>query len=114
MQSSSKEGTLDMLLNAGAMHDEIAAQAWSRQQPVFGSSANTSLTGSKYRFEDIDAEVREAADIYFDYGLCRYANDAGRSSTIVDFTTFAVVREGVIFDAVKAAFSRHGVELHHA
>ena len=108
MQSSSKSDTLDMLLNAGVMHDEIAAQAWARQCPVFGSSANTSLTGSKFRYEDIDLAVRDAADIHFDYGQCRYANEDGRSSTIVDFRQFEVVRKGVIFDDVKAAFARRG------
>lgn len=111
MSSSSKAGTLDMLLNAGVMHDEIAAQAWARQRPVFGSSANTSLTGSKYRYLDIDAAVRDAADIYFDYGTSRYENTEGRSSTIVDFRTFAVVRQGVKYDEVEAAFARRGVTL---
>jgi len=32
--------TIDMLLNAGVLHDEIARRAWAAGQPVFGSSAN--------------------------------------------------------------------------
>tara|TARA_B100000676_G_scaffold313342_1_gene393598 strand:+ start:2136 stop:2828 length:693 start_codon:yes stop_codon:yes gene_type:complete len=111
MQSSTKVGTLDMLLNAGSFHDEIARQSWARGQPVFGSSANASLTGSKYRYGDVDDAVRAAASIYFDYGEVRYANPAGRSSTIIDFTNWHVIREGVVFDAVDAAFARHGVSL---
>jgi tRNA A37 threonylcarbamoyladenosine synthetase subunit TsaC/SUA5/YrdC len=111
MKSSSMAGTLDMLLNAGVMHDEIASQAWARQAPVFGSSVNTSLSGSNYRYEDIDEAVREAADIYFDYGTSRYENDEGHSSTIIDFRRFTVVRKGVIYDQVESAFARRGVRL---
>lgn len=112
LASSTKAGTLDMLLNAGQFHDEIARQAWERKRPVFGSSANTSLKGSKYRYGDIEDEVKAAADIYFDYGLSKYANDEGRSSTIVDFRDFSVIRVGVVFERVNKAFRKHGnVEL---
>ena len=108
MQSSSKAGTMDMLLNAGQFHNEIARQSWERGMPVFGSSANTSLQGSKYRYEDIEAPVREAASVYFDYGLSKYANPDGHSSTIIDFRDFSVIRVGVVFDRVAAAFRKHG------
>ena len=54
MQNSSKGGTLDMLLNAGQFHDAIAEGSLARGTAVFGSSANLSLTGSKYRYQDID------------------------------------------------------------
>jgi len=112
LQSSSKAGTLDMLLNAGQMHDEIALQAWEREMPVFGSSANLSLSGSKYRLTDIDIGVREAADITFDYGLSQYANHQGRSSTIIDFRDFSVVRVGVQYASLAKAFKdRFGVIL---
>ncbi len=104
LQSSSKAGTLDMLLNAGQMHDEIARQAWERQMPVFGSSANLSLSGSKYRLDEIDEVVRAAADISFDYGLSQYANHQGRSSTIIDFRDYTVIRVGVRFEQLRQAF----------
>ena len=104
LQSSSKAGTLDMLLNAGQFHDEIARQALASGRPVFGSSANRSLSGSKYRLEDVEAPVRAAADISFDYGRSRYANAEGRSSSIIDFRDFSVIRVGVCFDRLRAAF----------
>ncbi len=107
IQNSTKVGTLDMLLNAGQFHEEIARQAWERQTPVFGSSANTSLAGSKYRYADIEAPVKVAAAIYFDYGTSKYANPEGRSSTIVDFRDFSVIRVGVVFERVQAGFKRH-------
>jgi len=72
--------------------------------PVFGSSANLSLLGSKYRLADIDAVVREAADIAFDYGLSQYANHQGRSSTIIDFRDFSVIRVGVLYQRLAGAF----------
>lgn len=112
LQSSTKVGTLDMLINAGQFHDEIARQVLERGRPVFGSSANLSLSGSKYRLQDIDAPVRAAADIEFDYGTSRYANAEGRSSTIIDFRDFSVVRVGVCFDRIERAFAtRFGVKL---
>lgn len=112
LASSTKLNTLDMLMNAGQFHNEIARQSWQRQKPVFGSSANTSLKGSKYRLEDVEDEVKQACQISFDYGTSRYANDQGRSSTIIDFRDFSVIRVGVIFDRVQDAFQRYGnVEL---
>lgn len=112
MQSSTKIGTLDMLLNAGQAHDEIARQSRQRGFPVFGSSANTSLQGSKYRYADIEPEVREAADIHLDYGRSLYANPQGRSSTIIDFRDFTVIRVGVMFDTLAKEFAdRFGVAL---
>ncbi|MEX2533681.1 MAG: Sua5/YciO/YrdC/YwlC family protein [Nitriliruptoraceae bacterium] len=112
IKNSIKAQTLDMLLNAGQFHDELARQSFAHGKPVFGSSANTSLTGSKYRFEDVDAEVREAADLSVDYGMSRYANRDGRSSTIIDFRDFTVIRPGVEFPRICAAFAtRYGVTL---
>ena len=112
LDSSTKAGTLDMLLNAGIVHDEVARQSYERLAPISGSSANTSLKGSKYRLGDIEERVREAASIEVDYGLSKYANDEGRSSTIIDFRDFSVVRVGVCFDRLQAAFkTRFGVTL---
>lgn len=104
--SSTKAGTLDMLLNAGQVHDQIASQSRERNMPVFGSSANTSLSGSKYEYRQIEQAVRDAAHIHLDYGRSYYANEQGRSSTIIDFADFTVIRVGVCFDQLKAAFKQ--------
>jgi tRNA A37 threonylcarbamoyladenosine synthetase subunit TsaC/SUA5/YrdC len=112
MQSSSKGGTLDMLINAGQFHDAIAEGAMARGTAVFGSSANLSLTGSKYRYQDIEAPVREAAAIHFDYGRSKYAHKDGLASTIIDFSDFSVIRVGHCFDRLTRAFAtRFGVTL---
>jgi hypothetical protein len=112
MKNSSKGGTLDMLLNAGHFHDAIAEGSVVRGTAVFGSSANLSLTGSKYRYEDIDSPIRDAAAIHFDYGQSKYAHKDGLSSTIIDFTDFSVIRVGHCFERLKNAFAtRFGVTL---
>jgi len=112
MQSSSKLGTLDMLINAGPWHTAMAKLAHARGIAVFGSSANRSLTGSKYRLEDIEPEVRAAAAIEIDGGTAKYINDQGKSSTIIDFRTFHLVRRGVCCDQLISIFhDRFGIDL---
>lgn len=112
LQTSTKAGTLDMLINAGPWHDAVARLAVKRGTAVFGSSANRSLTGSKYRLEDIEPEVRQAAAIAIDGGRAKYANPEGKSSTIIDFRDFRLIRRGVCCDMLEAIFrKRFGITL---
>lgn len=107
MERSTKIGTLDLLLNAGPLHREICTLSRERSRPVLGSSANRSMTGSKYRLQDVDPEVRAIAAIEIDYGLSRYANARGISSTIIDLKTFEVHRHGVCFEQIADILQRH-------
>lgn len=112
IKNSTKSNTIDMLLNAGYLHNEIARQSWEAGRPVFGSSANTSLMGSKYKVSDIETAVLDAVDLVVDYDLSKYHNDLGLSSTIIDFTNFSVIRVGVMFDQLQKAFqTRFNVKL---
>jgi tRNA A37 threonylcarbamoyladenosine synthetase subunit TsaC/SUA5/YrdC len=112
MERSTKVGTLDLLLNSGPLATELARLSRERGRPVLGSSANRSLSGSKFRLEDVDAEVRAVAAIEIDYGLCRYANPRAISSTIIDLKTFQVHRYGVCFDQIADILKRwFGIEL---
>lgn len=104
IETSSKAGTLDMLLNAGAFHNTLAQLCFDRGKPAFGSSANISLTGSKYTAADIEPELHEVADIVVDHGSSKYANPEGVSSSIIDFRDFTVVRYGVCFDQLDKIF----------
>ena len=52
-----------MLMNAGPLHNALAKLSYERKTPVFGSSANQSLSGSKYTVGDIEPAVLDAADI---------------------------------------------------
>lgn len=112
LQSSTKAGTMDMLINAGAFHNALARVSLARGLPVFGSSANRSLTGSRYRLADIHPKVLEVADLVIDHGTSVYANEEGLSSTILDFRDFTVVRRGVRYDAIGAVLrDQFGVTL---
>tara|TARA_R110002124_G_scaffold53369_4_gene152950 strand:+ start:13400 stop:14110 length:711 start_codon:yes stop_codon:yes gene_type:complete len=102
LETSTKGPTMDMLLNAGPLHNALAELSHSRGTPVFGSSANQSLNGSKYTVAEIEPEVVAAADIVVDHGRCRDANDQGLSSTIIDFRDYTVVRAGCRFDEITA------------
>jgi tRNA A37 threonylcarbamoyladenosine synthetase subunit TsaC/SUA5/YrdC len=99
-QSATLKGTMDMLLNAGELHDAIANGARQRGLPVVGSSANQSLTGSKYRLEDVEEVVREAADLCIDYGHTTYHNSQGMGSTIVDLRDYKTLRVGCTYDEI--------------
>ena len=87
LKNSTKIGTLDMLLNAGKFHNEMTKQSIKLEMPVLGSSANSSLTGSKYK------------------------NERGRSSTIIDFSNFETIRIGVCYDEIRKIFSKFDVDL---
>jgi tRNA A37 threonylcarbamoyladenosine synthetase subunit TsaC/SUA5/YrdC len=103
---------LNLLINAGRLRDRIAVMSFEAMTPLVGSSANVSLTGSKYRVEDIEPELLAAADVVVDYGPSRYRNAQGRSSTMIDFRDFSIVRRGVCFDQIQTAMrDAFGVEL---
>lgn len=93
-------GTMDMLLNAGPLHDEIARMARENDYAVIGSSANRSGTGSKFVFQDIEQQVLDAADLTIDYGQVPYTNDKGLGSTIVDLISWETIRVGAVYDEI--------------
>lgn len=100
--SSKDDGTMDMLMNAGPLHDALVNLSRAERVPVFGSSANKSLTGSKFTLQDVEPELRAAADVIIDHGPCRDRNAEGVSSTIFDFRDFSVIRRGCRFDELAA------------
>ena len=110
--NASKDGTMDMVISGGPFVAALAARSFERGIAVFGSSANRSLQGSKYRLREIEPEVRAAASLELDYGLSRWATPEGLSSTIVDFRDFSVVRIGHQFPRLGEAFRRRfGIDL---
>lgn len=106
MKRCTRNGTLDMLMNSGPLHAELASDSSARGVPLFGSSANISLTGSRYRLEDVDDDVRGVADLEIDGGLVKFSNDAGRSSTIIDFVDYSILRPGVCAPQLTDIFAR--------
>ena len=95
-----KNDTLNILLNAGELRNAVADLAVASGVVCVGSSANVSLSGTKYRLEDVDPELRAIADVETDYGLCAHHNAQGVSSTMIDFSTFRVQRAGACFDRI--------------
>ncbi|MBC7779467.1 MAG: Sua5/YciO/YrdC/YwlC family protein, partial [Proteobacteria bacterium] len=107
-----KGDTLNILLNAGDLRNRVAELAVSAGRLFVGSSANTSLKGSRYAVADIEAEVLGIADVVVDYGPSRYRSDDGSSSTMIDFTTFRVQRAGVCYNEIAAVLAQQfGVTL---
>lgn len=107
LDNASKAGTMDVLMNAGPTHDEIARRALETLKPVFGSSANRSLTGSKFQFRDVEPEVITATTLALDRGASKYSNTQGLGSSIIDLRTFRPVRVGIVFDELRAVARKH-------
>ncbi len=110
-ERSTKHNTLLMLLNAGPFHREITRLSLARETLLFGSSANLSMHGTKFRVEDMEPEITAIADITVNYGLMKYHLWAA-SSTLLNCETLEVVRYGSCFENIADILQRHfGVAL---
>jgi tRNA A37 threonylcarbamoyladenosine synthetase subunit TsaC/SUA5/YrdC len=111
LDGSSKDGTIVMLLNAGRFHAALTGLAAEANVALFGSSANVTMTGTKFRVEDIDAAILDIADVVIDHGLQRY-HPYGASSTLLNVETLEVVRVGSCYPDIRDVLQRHfGIEL---
>jgi tRNA A37 threonylcarbamoyladenosine synthetase subunit TsaC/SUA5/YrdC len=106
LRDSSVGGTLVMLLNAGRFHAALTALSFEAGVLLFGSSANLSLSGTKFCVEDIQPEILRIADLVIDHGLQRY-HPYGASSTLLDVETLQVVRYGSCFPDIAYVLKRH-------
>ena len=105
-QRSSMADTVAILMNAGPFHAEISRLSLERVHPLFGSSANLSLSGTKFKVEDIEPELQNIADIVIDHGLRTY-HIYRASSTLLDVETMSVVRYGACFELISEIVERH-------
>jgi len=103
---STKDGTVAMLLNAGPFHREICRLSLAENHPIFGSSANLTNTGTKFRVADIPRELLDIADVVIDHGLRKY-HRYQRSATLINFATLEVVRVGSCYDLIADVLARH-------
>ena len=103
---STSGDTLLMLVNAGRFHAEITGLSFAAGYLLFGSSANLSLTGTKFDAKDIEPEIRAIADVVIDYGLMKYHPWAA-SSTLLDVETLEVHRFGVAYENIAAILKRY-------
>ena len=112
LRRSTKGGTMDLLLNAGALHNELARLSWESAAPLMGSSANVSLTGSKFTLAEVQDSLKNGCDIVLDYGRSQYANPYVIGSTIIELPSWRVLRWGGCFEQQAGIIHRHfGVEL---
>ena len=95
-----------MLVNAGNFHAEITRLSLQDGHLLFGSSANISLSGTKFRAGDIEPEIRAIADLIIDYGLMKY-HPYRASSTLLDVETCTVHRVGVCYENIVDIMQRH-------
>lgn len=105
-QRSTRDDTLLMLLNAGPFHARITKLSLDERTLLFGSSANLSLHGTKFRVEDMEPEIRAVADITIDYGLMKY-HPWQASSTLLNCETCEVIRFGSCYENIRDILRRH-------
>lgn len=106
LRRSSKNGTMDLLMNAGPLHNELARLSLDSCRPLMGSSANRSGTGSKFRLEDLEAPLREGCDLVLGYGTSPHINDFGMGSTIIELPSWRVLRWGGLFERQASIVER--------
>lgn len=106
LKGSTVDGTLAVLVNAGPFHAAITRLSREEEHPIFGSSANLTGTGVKYRVEDIQQPLLDITDIVIDYGLRKY-HHYRRSSTLINFATMEVVRIGTCYELISDILRRH-------
>lgn len=103
---STQNATLATLLNAGRFHAELTKLSERAAFPLFGSSANLSLTGTKFKVEDIEHEIVAIADIVVDHGLQPF-HPYRASSTLLNVETLEVVRFGSCYADIAYVLRRH-------
>lgn len=106
LRRSTKGPTMDLLMNAGPLHKELARLSFESGTPLMGSSANRSLKGNKFEMNDIEPEVLNHVDIAVDYGRCRYANPHFVGSTIIEMGSHRVLRFGCLYEEIQAILNK--------
>jgi tRNA A37 threonylcarbamoyladenosine synthetase subunit TsaC/SUA5/YrdC len=104
--ASTLNDTLVILLNAGRFHAAITRLSFLEGHPLFGSSANRSLSGTKFTVEAIEPDITAIADVIVDHGLQKY-HTYGASSTLLNVETLEVVRVGSCYNTIRYVLERH-------
>ncbi len=112
LRRATKGPTMDLLMNAGSLHNHLARMSWEGAKPLMGSSANLSLSGSKFTLESVQPSLKDGCDLVLGYGTSPYANRWDIGSTIIELPGWKVLRWGGCFEAQAALVLKHfGVEL---
>lgn len=73
---------------------------------LVGSSANRSLSGTKFKVEDIEPEISAIADVIIDHGVQKY-HTYRASSTLINVKSLEVVRVGSCYENIRYVIERH-------
>ncbi len=106
LEASTEDGTVAMLMNVGKLEDAIARLAAAEGQALFGSSANLTGSGTRFRLEDVQPEIRDCAELTINYGLQKF-HTSRRSSTMLNLITLEVVRIGACYEVIRDVLLRH-------
>lgn len=107
LRRSTKGPTMDLLMNAGPLHNELARMSLEGAKPLMGSSANLSSSGSKFRLEDVQDPLKQGCDLVLGYGTSPYVNDMQMGSTIIELPSWKVMRWGGCFEAQARLVEKH-------
>jgi tRNA A37 threonylcarbamoyladenosine synthetase subunit TsaC/SUA5/YrdC len=100
MERITRNNTIGIALSVSQLLRELGRLNDEDGQLMVGSSANISGQGQKYRVEDIEPEVLEAADLIVDYGLQHY-HIYGRASINIDMVNMKVLRIGAGYEVFR-------------
>ncbi|KAF8150403.1 hypothetical protein K438DRAFT_441109 [Mycena galopus ATCC 62051] len=95
-----KNGTLGIAIGEGPFLTELGRLNDEDGLLMVGSSANLTGEGQKYRVEDIEPEVLEAADLVVDYGLQKW-HLYQRPGTNFDVYNMKVLRIGANYEVFR-------------
>jgi tRNA A37 threonylcarbamoyladenosine synthetase subunit TsaC/SUA5/YrdC len=107
LRRSTKGPTMDLLMNAGPLHNELARMSLESAKPLMGSSANLSSSGSKFRLEDVQDPLKQGCDLVLGYGTSMYVNEMQMGSTIIELPSWKVMRWGGCFEAQARLVEKH-------
>jgi tRNA A37 threonylcarbamoyladenosine synthetase subunit TsaC/SUA5/YrdC len=107
LRRSTKVDTMDLLLNAGKLQNELARLSWESSTPLFGSSANKSLSGSKFEVHQVEEELKAGCDLVIGYGRSKYANRWLVGSTIIELPSWKILRYGGCYEQQIEIVRKH-------
>lgn len=111
LANTTRDGTIAIFVGGGSLLTEICRLNDEMSLLMVGSSANVTGSGQKFRVEDIEDEIKEAADLIVDYGLQRY-HIYGRASINMDFGNMKILRMGSCYELFRERMLKFwGVEL---
>lgn len=105
-QQSVTNGSLAIFLRTGPYLERVIARAFEEGWVFVGSSANKSLTGNVFRFEDLPPEIISGADLAVNHGVGALINPERLATTMVNFTTWTIRRRGVNHEQIKESFKK--------